>query len=390
VVAVILGPAGIALMGQFSNFVSMTLSFSTLGMNMGVTKYVAEYKDDENARKNILSTSFLLISGLSIVTSIVVFIGRNYFSETILLSNEYVSIFTILSFTLIFYGLNAYFIAVLNGYKEFRKVIITGIVSSIGGLIITVIFVNVYGVYGALLGSILSQTLIFFFNLRWIITSEWFNIYSFFRFFKKQYITKLGKYTLMALASMISVTFIQLQVRTYIINHLSIEEAGYWQGVTKISGLYLGLITGTFGLYYLPKLSELKTRKEIRQEIFKGYKFILPITIFLASMVFLMKNFMIDILFSNNFAPMKDLFLFQLIGDVFKIAAFILGFLFHAKALFKSFIVFEFLFGGIYFLNTILLINGFGLYGTTIAYAITYFIHLIILIFFFRNILFIS
>lgn len=55
IVALIIGPAGIALLGQLNNFNSILLSLANGGISSGITKYVAEYKEDEYLTKKYLS-----------------------------------------------------------------------------------------------------------------------------------------------------------------------------------------------------------------------------------------------------------------------------------------------------------------------------------------------
>ena len=45
VVASIIGPAGVALVGQLNNFTSIAMTVSSGGINSGITKYIAEYKE---------------------------------------------------------------------------------------------------------------------------------------------------------------------------------------------------------------------------------------------------------------------------------------------------------------------------------------------------------
>lgn len=45
VVAVIIGPSGIALLGQLRNFITISNTIATGGINIGVTKYIAEKKN---------------------------------------------------------------------------------------------------------------------------------------------------------------------------------------------------------------------------------------------------------------------------------------------------------------------------------------------------------
>ena len=44
IVASIIGPAGVALVGQLNNFSTIALSLATGGINSGIPKYIAEYK----------------------------------------------------------------------------------------------------------------------------------------------------------------------------------------------------------------------------------------------------------------------------------------------------------------------------------------------------------
>jgi PST family polysaccharide transporter len=93
-------------------------------------------------------------------------------------------------------------------------------------------------------------------------------------------------------------------------------------------------------------------------------------------------------LYSKEFEAMTQLFAFQLIGDFFKMAAWILAYLMLAKAMTKAFIITEVVFSISYVLLGYVCIHLFNLNGITIAFAINYFIYLIIMIALFRKLLF--
>ena len=387
IVAVYLGPAGIALLGQFSNFTSIIMSFASFGINNGVAKYTSEYYDDESKRKSILSTGLFITGIATLITALIVFIFRKYFCERLLHTQEYVSIFTIFSGTLILFSLNAFLGSVLNGYKENKKLITTNIISALVGLVVAIVLVITYGVYGALLGIILSQSLIFFVTIFWVTSSKWFNLQNFTQKFDKKSFIKLIKFSAMTFVSMFFVTFIQLQIRTYIISHISLQDAGCWQGVIKVSDIYLSFITSTLGLYYLPRLSEIKDNHELKKEILKGYKFLLPLTIFSSLLIYLLKDYVIIGLFSKEFQGMSSLFLFQLIGNIFKIGMWLLGFVIIAKAMVKLFIFIEITSGVLYYSLTILFVNKFGVVGATYSYCLNYFLYWVVTAMIFRKVL---
>ena len=53
VIAVIIGPAGVALLGQLNNFNTLLLGMANGGINNGITKYVSEYKENEDDIKRL-------------------------------------------------------------------------------------------------------------------------------------------------------------------------------------------------------------------------------------------------------------------------------------------------------------------------------------------------
>ena len=48
VVAIIVGPSGVALLGQLTNFVTIILNLASGGINNAITKYIAEYKESDS------------------------------------------------------------------------------------------------------------------------------------------------------------------------------------------------------------------------------------------------------------------------------------------------------------------------------------------------------
>ncbi|WP_151802439.1 oligosaccharide flippase family protein, partial [Acinetobacter guillouiae] len=57
VLAVYVGPAGYAAIGQFQNFIQMVTTFAGSAINNAVIKYTAEYYDDENKQRAIWKTA---------------------------------------------------------------------------------------------------------------------------------------------------------------------------------------------------------------------------------------------------------------------------------------------------------------------------------------------
>lgn len=391
VVAVIIGPSGVALLGQLSNFSNILLKIASGGNNSGVTKYLAENNDDKDNLKKIIGTSTLISMYLSIICGAILIIFSGYFSELILNGNaqqSYKSIFIVFGITIFLYALNAKLLAILNGFRQYRKYIIVDITSSTVGLIFTVILVFYWNIYGALISAVTYQSVVVLISLFFVLKSHWFKWSYFFTGFDKTMAVKLSMYSIMTLVSAMTVPVSQMLVRGRITNKLSLTDAGIWEGMNKVSGLYLMVITTSMGIYYLPKLSGIKNAVGIRQEIFKTAKLLLPFVLFMSVSIYFMRDFIIQVVFSHKFDNMRDLFSFQLAGDFFKITSWLLAYLMLAKTMTKTYVISEIFSSLLWVLLSYLFIGYYGYKGATIAYALNYFIYCLVMLIIFRNLLF--
>ncbi|HIP26868.1 MAG TPA: O-antigen translocase, partial [Flavobacteriaceae bacterium] len=211
----------------------------------------------------------------------------------------------------------------------------------------------------------------------------WFKLEYFKHGIDRESLSKLSKYSLMAITSALTVPASHLIIRNYIGENLSWDDAGHWQGIWYISTIYLMVVTTSLSVYYLPRLSEINDNKELKKEIINGYKIILPIVIVLASGIYLFRELVIQIAFTDKFLPMMELFKWQLIGDVIKIASWLLGYIMIAKAMTKMFIYTEILFSFLFVVLAISFIDIFGLVGITYAFTLNYTFYLLLMIYLF-------
>jgi len=385
VVAVYIGPSGLALMGQMQNFIAMMSSIASAGVNSGVVKYTAEHYEDDETKRKIWSSALKISLVLIMPMAIAIIFLADFISMKLLNTTEYSSIFIVFSITVVFFVLNGLMTSILNGQKEIKKLTLLNIVGSLFSLAVTILLVTQYELYGALIAGIVSQSIVFFVTLAFVLKSNWFKLSMFFGSMDKEYRNKLLKYSLMSLVSATMIPLSHMYVRDYIGTHIGWDEAGYWQAIWRISETYLMLITTTLSIYYLPKLSSIKDKRELKRELLYGYKIVMPIVTVMALGIYLFRDFIIQILFTKEFLSMADLFLYQLIGDVIKIAAWLLGYIMVAKAMTKLFIFSEIFFVWCFVGFVVLFTNLYGLKGVTIAYMANYFIYLIFLFFSLRG-----
>ncbi len=380
-VAVYIGPTGLALVGQFQNFNQLMMTAAQGAINNGVTKYVAEYGKDGDRIPALLSTAVRISLSSSALVGLGIIVFANYASTQILKSDHYGYIFVILGFTISLFVLNNLLLSILNGLREIKIWVAINIIQSIYGLIFTTLLIKFLGLDGILIALATNQSVIFFILLWMLRGHKIINLENFKRPFDKPEAKKLAAFAAMAVVSAITVPVSHLVIRNYIGTTLGWDEAGYWQAMWYISTMYLMAVTTTLSIYYLPKLSEITDKATIRSELWHGYKIIMPLVAITSVGIFLMKDYIIALLFTNDFLPIRQLFLWQLVGDVLKVASWLFAYLMVAKSMSKTFIVTEISFSLSLVLLARWLVGQYGLVGISYAFAANYAIYLIVIIF---------
>lgn len=379
ILAVYVGPAGYAAIGQFQNFIQMVTAFSGSAINTAIIKYTAEYHEDETKQRAIWKTAGSIVFLFSLIFSVLIILFQKQLSTYIFHTIEYQSVFVWFALFLLLFNFNALFLAILNGKKEILKLVIANIAGSVFALIITSILAMQYKLYGALVGLSIYQSLAFFVTLFLCYRADWFKFSYLFGKIDSAISRKFAAFALMALVSALCVPLSQMFIRSHLTNEFGLVYAGYWEAMIRLSGAYLMMVTTTLGVYYLPRLAELKKMSEIKKEVYLGYKFIFPLALFGGVCIFLLKDWVIVVLFSESFLPMRELVLWQMIGDSLKIGSWILAYLMLSKAMTKLFISTEIIFSITLVVFTYVATHVFGFVGVTVAYLFNYALYWLVL-----------
>ena len=388
VVASIIGPSGVAILGQLNNLNTMLQGLAAGGIRSGVTKFIAEYKDDEDKVRNYIGNALRISATFTFIISLVCILGSNLLSEKVMLSTEYGYVFIVLGFTIFLFTLNSLLISILNGFKEFRKYVIVNIASSIVSLIFSVTLCLLWGLKGAMINAVTFQSVVLIVTIIQCRKCSWFKRSNFLVPCDNDTIKQYMQYTLMALVTLSISPVSQMILRGYVISEISATEAGWWEGMNRISSVYLSVITTSLSVYILPRMSEITDKWKLKLEIIKCYKFIIPMLLGCIIVIYFLRYFIIWLLFTPDFYPMENLFIWQLFGDFFKIASWLLSFLMLAKARTKAFITTEILFGLSGLCIKFTFVNMLGTVGLNIGYMLNYVLYLICMIWLFRDIVF--
>lgn len=381
ILAVYVGPSGYAALGQFQNAIQIITTFGSGAINTGVTKYTAEYKDNQCDQHKLWRTSGTIALISSIITSAVVAIFHKKLSVWFLKDENYSSVFIYFSISLIFFVFNSLILAILNGKKEIERYVAINIAGSLFSLLVSAFMIVQFGLYGAIMALAINQSLVFFITLIFCYKLVWCKFKFFFGRVDKKIAINLSKYTVMALTSALTVPVSHMLIREHLGNTLGWSAAGYWEAMWRLSAAYLMFVTTTLSVYYLPRLSELKDVKEIKKEILSGYKIILPVAAGCGLAIYFLRDFITQVLFSKEFMPMRNLFFWQILGDTVKIASWLLGYVLAARAFVKIFILSEILFSLLFFGFVYIFVNIFGIEGAVFSHFLNYLIHFIFMFF---------
>ncbi|MCE0731186.1 O-antigen translocase [Halomonas sp. G15] len=372
ILAIYVGPAGYAALGQFQNAVQMITTLASGAINTGVTKYTAEYHNDEARQHAVWRTA----GTISLIGSVLVGIGVIVFNKPLagwFLKDESLgSVFVWFAATLVLFVFNTLLLAILNGKKEIQRYVTANIAGSLFALVVTTLMAIQLGLYGALVALAIYQSLTFFVTLTLTYKASWFNLRYLLGGIDKQSAKGLAKFTAMALTSAACVPLSHILIRNHLGETLGWEAAGYWEAMWRLSAAYLMLVTTTLSVYYLPRLSELQDPADIKKEILQGYRVILPVAASCGFIIYLLRDFVIRILFTSEFIQMEALFGWQMVGDTLKIGSWILAYLLLSKAMTKLFILTEITFAIFFYGLTYHFVNIWGLQGVAIAHSVNY------------------
>lgn len=386
IAAVYIGPSGLAYIGQFQNFINLALSLSGNALSTAITKYTAEYQDSKAEKHRIWSAALKVTSPSWILVSLLTFIFAGYLSVFLFDNDKYSYIIRIFSLSIPIYLFNGLILAILNGHRSVKKYIAINIISSFIGLSAVSLFTIFFALDGALVAYILGQFIVLIIAFSYVRHENWLKLENFRKKCSSTEVRKIISFAIITFTTVTASSVMLLSVRTYLTETFSSDVAGYWQGVWSISQISLTLITTSLSTYLLPTLSAIKEKIHISNELKKSYQLMMPVAIAISLLAYILREPIILILFTEQFMPMKDLFAWQFIGNIIKVAAWLLGYLIVAKAMVKTVVSTEIIFAILFIVLTKILTDHLGFIGVTHAYALNALLHLIaMMIIYHRN-----
>lgn len=383
------GPAGVAFIGDLRNIIPMIQSFSTLGIFNGIVKYVAEHKENKQELLKLFSTAFVWLLFSSLVTFFVLFLGASYWNDLIFSTeNDFSFVFKILAIAVPFIAMNRVVNGVINGLSAYKKFVKIELISYCLGVVLLITLLYYKNLNGALFAiaifPILQFSILFYFFSKTLKEYLDYKKIS----FTIPYKNKLIGFTIMSFVATLLSNFVEIDLRGHLKNQISEADAGYWTAMTNLSKQYLMFSSAILTLYVIPKFSKIKRSVDFRREVLSIYKTLLPLFAGGMLLIFVLKDWVINLTHGEDFLAMKPLFKWQLLGDFIKIALVIIAHQFFAKKMVKQFIVTELISLILFYGLSSYFINSMGAEGIVLAHLLRYVICFPLVVFFLRKNLF--
>lgn len=373
-VAILLGPAGMGIVGLLQSSLGLVASITNFGLRTSAVKDIAAAVGTNNLKRVsvVITVMRKLVWFTGLLGAGVTIIFSSRLSQITFGNADYTFAFVWLSITLLFNQLSSGQSVLLQGFRKLKLLAKSSMLGSFIGLLVTVPMYYFYGERGIvpvlIISSLTTLLLTWYFSRKVIIEKVEVDI--------AQTIT-VGK-QMMTLGFMISLSGLltvasSYIVRIYINNTGGLEDVGLYVAGFAIISTYVGLIFKAMATDYYPRLSgavsNVKKRTLlINQQAEVAILMIAPILI--VFLIFI--KLIVILIYSSKFIAINAMIYWAAMGIFFKAASWAMSFLFLATGSSKLFFWNE-LIVNIYMLGFNLL--GYYLWGLTglgISFMLSY------------------
>lgn len=385
IVSYFLGTPGMALLGSFRNLSTLLKSMATLGISNSIIKLFVENKNDKQELAIIYSTFFWLFLIISSVFGCLTLIFSSTLSNYLFFTSSYALPIQLFGISLPLMVINTFWLAIFNGLEKFKSLVIIQIVSTI--LVFSVSALLIWrnsiagGLFSIAIGELIMVLVTYFFIRR---ETDYFK-FDLQRLISKKYLKIIKNFSIMALVSGLISPLALVIIRNTIVSNYSINEAGIWDAINRVSNFYMVFFSTGLSMYYLPKLASLQTDNQFKSELKSYFKILVPLFSVVLVLLFLFKSMLIEIAFTKEFSSLNELLIWQLLGDFFRIMTLAFGYQIVIKTMMKRYFIGEVVFNLSYVLLSYYLMKSYAVEGVLKAYFFANIICFVLVVGMFRN-----
>lgn len=390
VTATYLGPPGLALVAQYSNFVTMFQSMLGQGLVTGMVRLAAEHGAEVSQRRVLFSTALRMGAVMVLLLSIILAAVSPYVAEWLLTDRKYTLLIAFSGVAVAAGVLNDILLGALGVSKELGLIARATIAATVLGLIFFAPLSVVWGINGGLWGTFVAMLLT---AVAALAVAKHFSrhvrVSDFLGEFNINECKKILAFYPMLIVNGVLPPLALILVRDSLVAGVGLNDAGIWQATWRLSEVYQAIIISSVTLYFMPSMGERNGRPlELRKQILRTLTTAVVSTAVAALAIFILRDFVVHFVFSSKFADVQLLLPLQLVGDVLKIAGWILGMSLVATVRSSWFIASVFSSSLVFVILTRMLIPGMGIESALWAYIVADLIQISIAVYALRDILF--
>ncbi len=380
VAAVLIGPAGVGLVGLLTNLMLAVSTFAGLGVGHAGTRQIAQAhaRGEPEITEKRRKVLYALTACLGLLGAALLWAFRHSLAIALLSDVAYANQLAWLSMgvalTVAAAGQNAWLTGLRRVADLARVSIGTGILSTA----ISVLGLWLWGEHAVMLLVLATPAVAFVLGHVYaarverakdlapislgLITQEWRGMWQLgVSFMAAGLITLLG----------------QLVVRALVQRELGLEASGQFQAAWSIGMTYMGLVLGVLTSDFHPRLASLIHNKQAAVELVNQQSDVA--LLFCAPMLLLLLGWspwVVQLLYTPEFGLSVEILRWQLLGDVLKVVSLPLGFVLLAAGAGKTYLMIETL-GMLVFVGVVwLCLPLVGLKATGLGFALMYVVYL--------------
>ena len=376
-VAVLLGPTGVGIMGLYQSGLQLVQQISSMGLAQSAVRDVSEANgaNDLHRIAKIVTVVRKLVWFTGLLGLIIVACCSPLLSKASFDNYDYTIPFIILSITLFIDQLSAGQKVILQGMRRLKDLAKCTAFGVTFGLITSVPLYYWLGIDGIVPTLILNSACSLI--LSWLYSKK-------IKIEKVQVTPKQtlaqGKQMLVMGVSMslsgIFTTIVAYVLRSFIQSNGGVEHVGLYQAGFVIMTTYVGMVMNAIATDYYPRLAAInkdneKCREAVSQQGEIGTMILAPMLT--CCLVFM--PFVLQLLYSSKFLAANEYISWACLGMMLRLAAWVISFLYVAKAESKLFIILELSANLIYLVFSLLGYKLLGLSGLGIAFALQYVVY---------------
>lgn len=363
IVAVQGGPIAIAQFSQFQTILSIIQNLPN-GSSNGVVANTPNYRNID--RIEVLWGSSLVVSvviySVLLLISIILFI----FSEVSINAYPYILIAIVLYPLYHLYSLGN---AINTSYGFFNEYFLSNIISISSFIFLLLILYFCFDI-----SNVYFFALFFFpycsFFIFYSIYKRHNSIFKYFFYANLSTIHTLFKFVFLSFISVFFTPMIIYFIREILSSEVGDYAMGNWQSIWRISEVYTSMLVLSISSIVLPRFSYSTTKSQIIKTFKFSLYMIFPIylTVFFVLLIFTEQIF--HLLYSESFVIDREVLIYQLIGDFFKLLGCILTFFLLSTSKLKLLAILEIIFGLIFILGVSFFVSDFGVLSVSIIYML--------------------